>query len=156
MVIKATIPRAIQCNETGRIVSPFYVMQAVIRGNGRVAHSNDVVFLADEVTPPPRGSINRIKNRIEEGVSFAIQGVGYNIETLPSGYPTTSYARSKDVYYVSKDYAEAYAPRSVNRLLSNPNWEEKVGGEWRPAQWAEELYARLVETNPHAVKVTAT
>jgi len=138
------------CHETGQnIYNPFYVMSAVLRDkeNNRLAFSNLEVSLCDETANRlPLTDLPDSPEQMEEDVFYQIEQAGGTEGGLTGAVQLCwGYGKNGNPRYVSRKLATSKLPRSARDLLANPEWVELVDGDYKLAEWANELYAKLKE-----------
>lgn len=135
------------CHETGEgLRNPFYEMSVFLRNeDGRLAYSNKGVNLRPSALQRVREDLKENATQLEERVGFAVDGVTGveggltgNVQISAGVYVTHDHYR-----YLERRICEQRLPRCARDLLRNPEWIEKVDGQWRKAQWAEGLYVNI-------------
>ncbi len=133
------------CHETGDYIqNPFYVMNAVLRGEkGRLAVSNlEVSLCAETARRLPLNDLPNSPQQMEENIFYAIEQAR-GTELMGAVQLCWGYSKNGNTQYVSRELTNSKLPKSARDLLTNPGWVELVDGKYKAAKWAETLHRKL-------------
>src|SRR3990172_3953456 len=116
--------------------NPFYSMRLVMRGDNKLAFS-EIEYAVCRV------DIERVHAQDKIGMmctAYAIDQVTGSMGG-PSNLLVVDFARREEKHkFIRKETALLILPKTADKLLEKPVWVEKIGNEWKPAEWAYKLY----------------
>ncbi len=128
---------ALYCSECHYgVQNPFYSMRLVIRGNNKLAFSEIEYAIC-------RVDIERMPARDEIGTLFLAYAIDQVTGSMggPSDLLVVDFASREEKHkFIRKETALSILPKTAGKLLEKPLWVEKIGNEWKPADWAYKLY----------------